>query len=80
MSGKPLEQKSNLLINKFYKIFEGKIKIIGVGGVDSGKCVYEKLLNGANLIQLYTGMIYEGPNIVSKIVRELNDILIKEEN
>ena len=43
------------------------------------KCVYEKLLHGANLIQLYTGMIYEGPNIVSKIVRELNDILIKEE-
>ena len=78
LSGKPLEQRSNLLINKFYKIFKEKIKIIGVGGVDSGKSVYEKFLFGANLIQLYTGMIYEGPNIVNKIIKELNDILIKE--
>ena len=78
LSGKPLEEKSNLLIKKFYKIFQGKIKIIGVGGVDSGKSVYEKLLCGANLIQLYTGMVYEGPNIVNKIIEELNRILKKE--
>jgi dihydroorotate dehydrogenase len=78
LSGKPLEQKSNLLINKFYKILKGKIIIIGVGGVDSGKSIYEKLLCGANLIQLYTGMIYEGPNIVNKIINELNIILKKE--
>ena len=38
----------------------------------------KKFLFGANLIQLYTGMIYEGPNIVNKIIKELNDILIKE--
>ena len=78
LSGKPLEEKSNLLIKKFYKFFQGKIKIIGVGGVDSGKSVYEKLLCGANLIQLYTGMVYEGPNIVNKIIEELNGILKKE--
>ena len=78
LSGKPLEEKSNLLIKKFYKIFQGKIKIIGVGGVDSGKSVYQKLLCGANLIQLYTGMVYEGPNIVNKIIEELNGILKKE--
>ena len=78
LSGKPLELKSNLLIKKFYKILQGKIKIIGVGGADSGKSVYEKLLCGANLIQLYTGMIYEGPNIVNKIIKELNVILKKE--
>jgi len=78
LSGKPLEEKSNLLIKKFYNIFQGKIKIIGVGGIDSGKGVYEKLLCGANLIQLYTGMVYEGPNIVNKIIDELNGILKKE--
>ena len=78
LSGKPLEEKSNLLIKKFYNIFQGKIKIIGVGGVDSGKSVYEKLLCGANLIQLYTGMVYEGPNIVNKIIEELNGIIKKE--
>ena len=75
LSGKPIEEKSNLLINEFYKIFNNKIKIIGVGGVDSGKSAHEKLISGASYIQLYTGMVYQGPNIVNKISAELNDIL-----
>ena len=74
LSGKPLEIKSNLLINKFFKILRNKIKIIGVGGVDSGKSAYEKIINGANLVQLYTGMVYQGPNIASKITKELIEI------
>ena len=75
LSGKPLEKSSNILINKFHKILKNKIKIIGVGGVDSGRSAYEKILNGASLVQLYTGMVYHGPNIVSKINNELSDIL-----
>jgi len=75
LSGKPLEMKSNFLINKFYKILKDKVKIIGVGGVDSGKSAYEKIINGASLVQLYTGMIYKGPNIAFKISNELIDIL-----
>ena len=75
LSGKPIEKKSNLLINEFYKLFNNKIKIIGVGGVDSGKSAYEKFISGASYIQLYTGMVYQGPNIVNKISEELNDIL-----
>ena len=76
LSGKPIEEKSNLLIKEFYKIFNNKIKIIGVGGVDSGKSAYDKFISGASYIQLYTGMVYQGPNIVNKISSELNDILI----
>ena len=75
LSGKPIEDKSNLLINEFYKKFQNKIKIIGVGGVDSGKSAYEKFISGANYIQLYTGMVYHGPNIVNKISEELYEIL-----
>ena len=75
LSGKPIEKKSNDLIKIFHKIIGKNIKIIGVGGVDSGKSALEKLLNGASLIQLYTGMVYNGPNIASKINTELNDIL-----
>ena len=78
LSGKPLEKKSNILINRFYKILKDKIIIIGVGGVDSGKSAYEKIINGARLIQLYTGMVYKGPNIASKISNELIDILKNE--
>ena len=75
LSGKPLEEKSNDLINIFYNSLKGKIPIIGVGGIDSGKSAYTKFLAGANFIQLYTGMVYKGPNIVVKIKKELKEIL-----
>ena len=78
LSGKPLEKKSNELINKFYKILKNKIRIIGVGGVDSGQSAYQKIISGASLVQLYTGMIYQGPSIASKISKELINILDKE--
>ena len=78
LSGKPLEKRSNELINKFYKILKNKIKIIGVGGVDSGQSAYQKIINGASLVQLYTGMIYQGPAVASKICEELINILDKE--
>ena len=75
LSGKPLENKSNLLINMFYKILKNKIKIIGVGGVDSVSSAYEKIKNGASVIQLYTGMVYQGPDIAQKISKELVEIV-----
>ncbi len=78
LSGKPIELKSTSLINKFYKIINGRIKIIGVGGVDSGKSAYEKFLAGANYVQLYTGMVYRGPNIVSMIKKELKELLLRD--
>ena len=78
LSGKPIEDKSNLLINKFYKKLKNKIKIIGVGGVDSGLSAYNKFLSGAELIQLYTGMVFKGPNIVNSIKDDLHDLLLKD--
>ena len=78
LSGEPLTKISNNLIKKFYKEIKGEIVIIGVGGVNSGLTAYERLKSGANLLQLYTGMIYEGPGIVKKIKSELIHILEKE--
>ena len=78
LSGKPIEKKSTELIRKFYKILKGKIKIIGVGGVDSGESAYEKFLAGANYVQLYTGMVFRGPNIVNMIKKELKELLLKD--
>ncbi len=75
LSGKPLELQSNNLISKFYKYLKKKIIIIGVGGVDSGKSAYEKIISGASLVQLYTGLVYKGPSIACKISDELNEIL-----
>ena len=71
LSGKPLEEKANKLISTFYKLLKGKIEIIGVGGVDSGESAYRKFLAGANYVQLYTGMVFQGPNIVRKIKKSL---------
>ena len=75
LSGKPIQEISNKTIFKFYKIFGNNIKIIGVGGVDTGKAAFEKIICGATLVQLYTGMVYRGPGIASKISYELIDIL-----
>ena len=75
LSGKPLNNVSNNAISKFYKLLGKKIKIIGVGGVDSGEAAFEKIIRGASLVQLYTGMVYKGPGIVSLISSELIDIL-----
>ena len=78
LSGKPIEIKSNILINKFYKLLKGKIKIIGVGGVDSGQAAYDKFLAGADFIQLYTGMVFKGPNIAGIIKKDLKDLLLRD--
>ena len=78
LSGEPLTKISNDLIKKFYREIKGEIVIIGVGGVNSGLTAYEKLKSGASLLQLYTGMIYKGPGIASKISEELINILDKE--
>jgi len=78
LSGKPIEEKSNILINRFYKLLKGEIKIIGVGGVDSGQTAYNKFLAGADFIQLYTGMVFKGPNIAGIIKKELKELFIRD--
>jgi dihydroorotate dehydrogenase len=78
LSGKPLEEISNKLISKFHKLLKDKIQIIGVGGVDSGESAYKKFLAGASFVQLYTGMVFQGPGIVGKIKKELKEILIND--
>jgi len=78
LSGKPLEKISNELINKFFKLVGKKVLLVGVGGVDSAEGVFDKIISGATLVQLYTGMVYKGPTIASKINRELDEIVKRE--
>ena len=66
------------MIKKFYKQLNGKIPIIGVGGVNSGKSAYEKIIAGASLLQLYTAFIYRGPSVAKDIKKELIKILKAE--
>lgn len=78
LSGEPLQQISTNMIKKFYKQLNGKIPIIGVGGVNSGKSAYEKIIAGASLLQLYTAFIYRGPSAAKDIKKELIQILKAE--
>ena len=78
LSGEPLHQISTNMIKKFYKALNGKIPIIGVGGVNSGKSAYEKIIAGASLLQLYTGFVYRGPSTAKDIKKELITILKDE--
>ena len=78
ISGLPIKDTSNKLLKDFYILTNGKIPLIGVGGISNGKDAYERILNGASLIQLYTSLIYKGPSIVNKIKEELVFLLKKD--
>lgn len=73
ISGKPTWDLSNELISKIYNQFGSQIKIIGVGGIFSAEDAYEKIQRGASLVQLITGMIYNGPQLIGQI----NEGLVK---
>lgn len=76
-SGKPTYQQSNELIKLAYKNFKDRFIIIGSGGVFSGEDAYEKITSGATLVQLITGMIFQGPQLISQINLELISLLKK---
>jgi len=71
LSGKPLTARSTAVVSYLSKHTNGNIPIIASGGIFTGKDVAEKLAAGASLVQVWTGFIYEGPAIVSKICRQL---------
>ena len=78
LSGKPIKKISTDLIKVFYNKLNGKIPIIGVGGVDDAESAYEKITAGASLIQLYTGLVYKGPNVVKEIKSDLIKMLFND--
>ena len=71
LSGKPLFAPSTNLLREFYGELKGVGPLIGVGGVSSARDAYEKILSGASLVQLYTALVYEGPGLPMRILREL---------
>ncbi|XP_020819390.1 dihydroorotate dehydrogenase (quinone), mitochondrial isoform X3 [Phascolarctos cinereus] len=78
LSGKPLRDLATQTVSEMYLLTEGKIPIIGVGGICSGRDALEKIRAGASLVQVYTAFTYGGPPVVGKIKREL-EALLKEQ-
>jgi dihydroorotate dehydrogenase len=75
LSGKPLFERSTSVLAKMRKLLGPKVAIIGVGGVDSAETLLEKIRAGADLVQLYTGLIYGGPALASRIVSDLSKLV-----
>ncbi len=71
LSGKPLRARSTEIIRHIFKQTNGKLPIIGVGGIFNADDAWEKITAGASLVQIYTGLVFEGPGITKKIVNGL---------
>jgi dihydroorotate dehydrogenase len=78
LSGKPLKSRSTQMIAQLYELTRGNIPLIGVGGIFTARDAWEKICAGASLVQLYTGFIYQGPNIANDINEGLAKILVRE--
>lgn len=78
ISGKPISELSNEMIRRVYKMTKGKAVIVGVGGLFTANDAYEKIKAGASLLELITGMVYEGPSVISSINMGLVDLLKKD--
>lgn len=75
LSGKPVAKVSNYVISKLYGLTDGKLPIIGVGGIFTAEDAFEKVAAGASLIQAYTGFVYNGPSFAKNIMNGLSGIL-----
>jgi dihydroorotate dehydrogenase len=73
LSGKPLRARSTEIIRHIHRGTNGRLPIIGVGGIFSADDAWEKIAAGASLIQIYTGLVYEGPGLACKIVSGLRE-------
>ncbi len=78
LSGPPLFARSTEVLRRLRRITRGRIALIGVGGVDSGATAYAKIRAGADVVQLYTGLIYGGPGLVGRIKRDLSELLERD--
>ncbi|TGV05443.1 quinone-dependent dihydroorotate dehydrogenase, partial [Mesorhizobium sp. M00.F.Ca.ET.186.01.1.1] len=78
LSGKPLTERSTAWVKEIYQEVGDKVPIIGVGGIFTGEDAYQKIRAGASLVQVYTGMIYQGPGISKQINRQLLKLMQRD--
>jgi len=78
LSGRPLTERSTKLIHTIYSATEGKLPIIGSGGIFTARDAYDKIRAGASLVEVYTALIYEGPGLVRRLNEGLRELLRKD--
>ena len=78
LSGKPLFNQANKILELIYRETQGSIILIGVGGVSSGYDAYQKIKLGASLVQLYSAFAFQGPSLINRINKELVQLVKKD--
>ena len=78
LSGRPLFPLSTEILRQMYRLTEGRLPIIGVGGISNAAEAYAKIRAGASLVQLYSALVYQGPALVARINRDLVQLLAKD--
>ena len=78
LSGRPLAARATALTRHLYRTTDGAVPIVGVGGVDSAASAYARVRAGASLVQVYTGLVYQGPGLVGRIHRGLVRLLDRD--
>ena len=78
LSGRPLFAPSTAVLGEIYRLTEGRVPLIGVGGVGSAADAYAKIRAGASLVQLYTALVYQGPGLVTEITSGLAALLRRD--
>jgi len=78
LSGAPLFRRSTAMLARVHVLTQGRIPLIGIGGIDSGAAAIAKVEAGASLLQLYTGLVYQGPGLIARIKADLTAYLERE--
>jgi dihydroorotate dehydrogenase len=78
LSGRPLFRRSTVVLAKMRRLVGPAMPIVGVGGIDSVETAWDKIAAGANLVQVYSGLVYHGPFVIGRIVRGLSARLARE--
>ena len=78
LSGRPLAERATALVRHLYRTTDGRVPLVGVGGVDSPEAAYARIRAGASLVELYSGLVYEGPGLVRRIHRGLVRLLDRD--
>ncbi len=78
LSGPPLFSRSTKQLGRFFRLAEGRLPLIGVGGIASGADAYAKIRAGASALQLHTALTYQGWTVVERILRELDRLLAED--
>ena len=78
LSGRPAFLRTTRALARVYLLTQGRLPLVGVGGIDTGDSALAKIEAGASLIQLYTGLVFEGPGLIGRIKRKLMDAMDSE--